>query len=192
MTNAKAKTAATTEASKKSFLETFFTDQLQDIYNAEQQLLKGLDEMIEASTSEELEDAFSEHRRQTERHVSRLEKVFRSIGQTAKGKKCEAMEGLLKEARSIIKETKEGSATRDAALIIAAQKIEHYEIATYGGLAQLAMTMDLHQAADLLERTLQEEEQTDKDLTEIAERFINVRAEKEGPYSWQKEEAVAM
>lgn len=190
MTNAKAKTAAA-ETPKKSFLETFFTDQLQDVYNAEQQLLKGLDEMIAASTSEELEDAFTEHRRQTERHISRLEKVFRSIGQAAKGKKCEAMEGLLKEARTIIKETKEGSATRDAALIIAAQKIEHYEIATYGGLAQLAMTMDLHQAADLLERTLQEEEQTDKDLTEIAERFINVRAEKEGPYSWQKQEEEA-
>ena len=169
-------------------LEKFLTDQLKDIYYAEQQLLKGLEEMKQACTTEELEDAFEQHKRQTERHVKRLEKVFTLIGTTAAGKKCEAMDGLLKEAREIIKDTPESSATRDAALIIAAQKIEHYEIATYGGLVQLALTMDLYRAAELLEKTLQEEEQTDKDLTMIAESFVNVRAEQEHPYSWQKEQ----
>lgn len=170
------------------FLEKFFTDQLKDIYYAEQQLLKALDEMQQATTTEELEDAFEHHKKQTERHVKRLEKVFKLIGAEASGKKCEAMDGLLKEAKGIISETKEGSATRDAALIIAAQKVEHYEIATYGSLVQLALTMDLDRAAEILEKTLQEEEETDRELTSIAESYINVKAEQETPYSWQKKE----
>ena len=98
------------------------------------------------------------------------------------------MDGLLKEAKSIIAETEDGTLTRDAALIIAAQKVEHYEIATYGGLAQLAITMGMTRAADLLEKTLQEEEDTDRLLTEIAESYINVNAEQEGSYEWEKEE----
>jgi len=172
---------------KSSLLEKFFVDQLKDIYYAEQHLVKALPEMQKAATSEELEDAFEEHLKQTERHVKRLEKVFQLIGKKAEGKKCDAIEGLTKEAKSIISETKEGSMTRDAALIIAAQKIEHYEIATYGGLVQLAITMDLHRAAELLDKTLQEEEETDATLTEIAETSINVKAENEGAYSWQQE-----
>ena len=175
---------------KSSLLEKFFVDQLKDIYYAEQHLVKALPEMQKAATSEELEDAFEEHLKQTERHVKRLEKVFQLIGKKAEGKKCEAIEGLTKEAKSIISETKEGSMTRDAALIIAAQKIEHYEIATYGGLVQLAITMDLHRAAELLDKTLQEEEDTDKNLTEIAETSINVKAENEGGYSWQQKETM--
>ena len=126
---------------KQSMLERFFTAQLKDIYYAEQQLMKALAEMKNAATTEELEDAFEDHRKQTERHIQRLEKVFQMIGLEAEGKKCEAMDGLIKEAKSIISETKEGSMTRDAALIIAAQKVEHYEIATYGGLVQLAITL---------------------------------------------------
>jgi ferritin-like metal-binding protein YciE len=175
---------------KSSLLEKFFVDQLKDIYYAEQHLVKALPEMQKAATSEELEDAFEEHLKQTERHVKRLEKVFQLIGKKAEGKKCDAIEGLTKEAKSIISETKEGSMTRDAALIIAAQKIEHYEIATYGGLVQLAITMDLHRAAELLDKTLQEEEETDATLTEIAETSINVKAENEGAYSWQQQESM--
>jgi ferritin-like metal-binding protein YciE len=173
---------------KTSLLEKFFLDQLKDIYYAEQHLVKALPEMQKAATSEELEDAFEDHLKQTERHVKRLEKVFQLMNQKPEGKKCEAIEGLTKEAKSIISETKEGSMTRDAALIIAAQKIEHYEIATYGGLVQLAVTMDLHRAAELLDKTLQEEEDTDRTLTEIAETSINVQAENEGAYSWQQQE----
>lgn len=173
---------------KTSLLEKFFVDQLKDVYYAEQHLVKALPEMKNAATSEELEDAFDDHLKQTERHVKRLERVFKLLGKKAEGKKCEAIEGLTKEAKSIISETTEGSMTRDAALIIAAQKIEHYEIATYGGLVQLAITMDLHQAAEILDKTLQEEEDTDTTLTQIAETSINVKAENEGAYSWQQQQ----
>jgi ferritin-like metal-binding protein YciE len=160
-------------------LEKFFEDQLKDMYYAEQLLLKGLDEMKAACTTEELEDAFDDHLKQTERHIKRLDKVFSSIGVKAQGKKCEAMDGLLKEAKTIINETKEGTMTRDAALIIAAQKIEHYEIATYGGLVQLAITLGRPRAAELLDKTLNEEEETDRLLTDIAESHINFEAEEE-------------
>ena len=172
--------------------EKFFTDQLKDIYYAEQHLVKALPEMQQACTTEELEDAFENHLKQTERHIKRLERVFQLLDQKPEGKKCEAIEGLVKEAKSIIEETKEGTMTRDAALIIAAQKVEHYEIATYGGLVQLAITMNLHQVADLLDKTLQEEEQTDHTLTHIAETRINLMAEnEEGQYSWQRKEEMA-
>jgi len=175
-------------ANQESLLEKFFIDQLKDIYYAEQQLLKAIPKLAQASTSEELEDAFNDHLKQTERHVKRLEKVFQIVGKNPEGKKCEAMDGLVKESETIIKETKKGSMIRDAALIIAAQKVEHYEIATYGGLVQLAITMGLHRAADILDKTLIEEEDTDALLTEIAENYINVEADEEGNYSWQKEE----
>jgi len=168
------------QVKQESLLEKFFHDQLKDIYYAEQQLLKALEEMKNASTTEELEDAFDNHRTQTERHLKRLEKVFRLLGKPAEGKKCEAMDGIIKEGQSIIKETKEGTMTRDAALIIAAQKAEHYEIATYGGLVQLAITLGKRQAAGLLDKTLQEEEETDSLLTDIAEQHINIEAEEEG------------
>ena len=174
-----------------SYLQKFFTDQLKDIYYAEKELIKGLAEMKNASSTEELEDAFDNHSKQTERHIKRLEKVFQLIGKKAEGKKCEAMDSLLKEARNIISETEAGTLTRDAALIIAAQKVEHYEIASYGGLAQLAITMGMNRAADLLEKTLQEEEQTDQLLTDIAESYINVSAEQEGGYEWEKEDVKA-
>ena len=179
------------DESEGSLLEKFFVDQLKDIYYAEQQLVKALPEMKQAATTEELEDAFELHLKQTERHITRLEKVFKLLDKPAEGKKCEAMDGLLKEARTIIAETKEGSMTRDAALIIAAQKVEHYEIATYGGLTQLAVTMKLSRAADLLDKTLQEEEDTDRSLTDIAEQYINIEAEEEGAYSWRKKPELA-
>jgi len=178
---------ASRKTNKPSLLEKFFVDQLKDMYYAEQHLVKALPEMKSAATSEELEDAFDEHLKQTERHVKRLERVFKLLDKKPEGKKCEAIEGLTKEAKNIISETKDGTMTRDAALIIAAQKIEHYEIATYGGLVQLAITMDLHRAAEILDKTLQEEEDTDTTLTQIAETSINVKAENEGAYSWQQE-----
>jgi ferritin-like metal-binding protein YciE len=183
-----------TQETAVPLLEKFFTDQLKDIYYAEQHMLKILPDMQKASTTEELEDSFEQHIKQTERHVKRLEKIFGYLGQKAQPRKCDAMDGIIKEVRSIIAETKEGTLTRDAALIIAAQKAEHYEIATYGGLVQLAITLDLHRAAELLDRTLIEEELTDKHLTRIAEASINLRAEQEGPFSWQaaaKEEYAA-
>jgi ferritin-like metal-binding protein YciE len=169
-----------------SFLQRFFIDQLKDMYYAEQELLKALPEVKNAATTEELEDAIEDHMKQTERHVKRLEKVFHMIGQKPEGKKCEAMDGLLRECRNIIKETEEHTMTRDAALIIAAQKIEHYEIASYGGLVALAVTLGLDRAADILDKTLAEEEGADCMLTDIAETYINVEAEHEGSYNWDK------
>jgi ferritin-like metal-binding protein YciE len=174
------KIASNTNGQKKgNQLEKFFQDQLKDIYYAEQQLLKALSEMKSASTTEELEDAFDNHYKQTEKQIKRLDKVFQLLGEKPEGKKCEAMDGLIKEGKTIINETKEGSMTRDAALIIAAQKVEHYEIATYGGLVQLALTLGKNRVASLLDKTLQEEEETDHLLTDIAESYINFQAEEE-------------
>jgi ferritin-like metal-binding protein YciE len=169
----------------ESHLEKFFLDQLQDIYYAEQKIVQSLPKMHQAATTGELKEAFEDHLHQTQRHVKRLERVFETLGKKAEGKKCEAIEGIAREVETIIGQTEEGTLTRDAALIIAAQKVEHYEIATYGGLVQLAITMQLHDAADLLDKTLVEEEDTDARLTEIAENEINLGAEHEGnQYSW--------
>lgn len=164
------------ENTKEGLLYKFFLDALKDIYFAENQILGGLQKMQEAATTEELQEAFEDHYLMTKKQISRLEKVFRLLGEKAEGEKCEAILGLMKEAENIIKETEEGSMTRDAALIMAAQKVEHYEIATYGGLVALAETLKLTQVADILDTTLQEEEQTDRNLTEIAESSINFEA----------------
>jgi len=172
----------------ESHLEKFFLAQLKDIYYAENKITQALPKMQEATTTEQLKDAFEDHLHQTQRHVKRLEKVFQSIGQKVEAEKCEAIEGIAREVDNIIEETEEGTLTRDAALIIAAQKVEHYEIATYGGLVQLAITMQLHEAADLLDKTLVEEEDTDALLTEIAENEINLRAEHEGGQQGREED----
>jgi len=171
---------------KTSLLEKFFMDQLKDIYYAEQQLIKAIPKMEAAATTEELKEAFNDHLHQTQKHVTRLEKAFSLMGSKAEGKKCDAIEGIIKEAGSIIEETKAGTMTRDAALIIAAQKVEHYEIATYGGLVQLAITIGQHQVSELLDKTLLEEEETDRLLTNIAEGNINMEAEEEENYSSKK------
>jgi len=160
-------------------LHKLFVDSLKDIYYAEHALVDALQKMHDAATTEELKDAFEDHQLQTKKHISRLEKVFKSIDEKAEKKECEAIKGLIKEGEEIIKSTEEGSMTRDAGLILAAQKVEHYEIATYGGLVQLAITMGHDKAADLLERTLEEEEDTDELLTDIAETSINFDAEQE-------------
>jgi ferritin-like metal-binding protein YciE len=169
-----------------TYLQKFFSDQLKDMYYAEKELITALTEIKSAATTEELEDAFEDHIQQTRRHIKRLEKVFNMIGQRAEGKRCEAMDGLIKECKTIIRETEENTMTRDAALIIAAQKIEHYEIASYGGLVALASTMGLNRAADILDKTLSEEMDTDELLTDIAENYINVEAEHEGSYGWNQ------
>lgn len=164
---------------KNSSLHKFFVSSLKDIYFAENAIVEALSKMEEAATTEELKEAFEDHQLQTQKHISRLEKIFRLIDEKPEKKECEAIKGIIKEGEEIIKSTEEGSMTRDAALIIAAQKVEHYEIATYGGLAQLAITMGHDKVADLLETTLQEEEDTDYNLTDIAETFINFDAEQE-------------
>ena len=136
--------------------------------------------MIKKATSEDLIAALEEHLAQTEEHVSRLEEVFEMLGKKPQAKKCDAMEGLVKEGESVIEDTEDGSMTRDAGIIMAAQKVEHYEIATYGGLVTLAGTLGLEEAAEILAQTLEEEKQTDLNLTTIAEGSINWQAEQEG------------
>jgi ferritin-like metal-binding protein YciE len=135
-----------------------------------------LTKLGKAATTEELQQAFKDHRAATEEHVERLEQVFEMFGNKAQAKKCEAMDGLTKEADSIIEDTEDGSMTRDVGLIMAAQKVEHYEIATYGSLVQLANTMNLPEIAEILEQTLEEEKETDQLLTSIAENDINIQA----------------
>ena len=177
--NGKAKDAKVNTQETNSQLQKLFEDSLKDIYWAEKSLTKALPKMQKAATTEELKNAIEEHLAQTENQVARLEQVFELLGKKAQAKKCDAMEGLIKEGESIVEETEEGSMTRDVGIILAAQKIEHYEIATYGGLAQIATTMGLEEAADLLNETLDEEKETDQLLSEIAENNINWEAEKE-------------
>lgn len=160
-------------------LHQFFMDQLQDIYWAEKKLVKVLPKLEDAATSRELKKAFGDHLMQTKTHVTRLENVFDMLGEDAKARKCPAMAGIAEEGEEIIDETDEGSAQRDVGLIFAAQKAEHYEIATYGGLTQLAKTMGHTEAAEILGQTLTEEKQADQLLTQIAERSSNVQASQE-------------
>lgn len=179
-TNSKASAskASSTLSSEEnqSMLQEYFLEELRDIYWAEKHLVKALPKMQKAATSEELANAFGEHLAVTEEQVTRLEQVFEMLGEKARGKKCEAMDGLVKEAESIIEDTEDGSATRDVALIIAAQKVEHYEIASYGGLTTLAKTLGNEEIANLLGETLEEEKETDELLTQLAENNINMMA----------------
>lgn len=168
-------TSSSQEATE-TMLYGLFVDSLKDIYWAEKHLVKALAKMEKSATTEELQDAFADHMQATETHVSRLEDVFSLLGETARGKKCEAMEGLIAEGKSIIEETEKGTATRDVGLILAAQKVEHYEIATYGGLVTLAKIMGMDDVADILATTLNEEKETDELLTDIAENSVNYEA----------------
>ena len=162
-----------------SQLEKLFIDGLKDIYWAEKHLTKTLPKMKKKATTDELKSAIEEHLAQTEEHVKRLEQVFEICGKKAQAKKCDAMEGLSKEGDSVIEETEDGSMTRDAGIIMAAQKVEHYEIATYGSLVQFAKTLQMDKAAELLHKTLEEEKQADEKLTEIAEWHVNQAAQQE-------------
>jgi ferritin-like metal-binding protein YciE len=160
-------------------LDHFFKDELKDIYWAEKHLVKTLPKMKKAATSHDLQKAFGDHLETTRKHVARLEKIFELLGEKAQAKKCEAMEGITKEGASIIEETEKGTATRDVGLILAGQKVEHYEISTYGGLAQLAYTLSHDDVARILETTLGEEKEADKLLTSIAESGVNYQAEED-------------
>ena len=135
----------------------FFVDELKDIYWAEKHLTKALPKMQKASSSEELANAFGDHLEATKKHVSRLEQVFELMGEKAVAKKCDAMAGLVEEANSIMDDTESNTSIRDVGLVMAAQKVEHYEIATYGGLAQLAKVMGNEEVKALLGATLDEE-----------------------------------
>jgi ferritin-like metal-binding protein YciE len=180
-TTSKRKTSSSTAtANGNSQLEKLFHDSLKDIYWAEKHLLKALPKMQKNATTEQLQDAIEEHITQTEGQVERLEQVFDMLGHKAQGKKCEAMEGLIREGESVISETEEDSMARDAGIIMAAQKVEHYEIATYGTLVTLAKVMGQDDIAALLEETLEEEKETDENLTAIAENDINWEAGQEG------------
>ncbi|RPE13480.1 ferritin-like domain-containing protein [Chitinophaga lutea] len=152
-----------------------FMDELKDIYWAEKHLVKALPKMQKAATTTELVNAFADHLAATKQHVSRVEEIFEMMGMRPVAKKCEAMEGLVSEAQELIEEEEE-SAVLDAGLIIAAQKVEHYEIAAYGSLRTLATRMGHTDAANLLEQTLDEEKETDVLLTQIAETSVNEEA----------------
>ena len=162
-----------------SRLRKFFVDGLKDIYWAEKYILKALPKMKKAATSEDLQNAFEDHLEVTQMQVERLDEVFQILGEKARGKRCEAIVGLVAEGETIIAETEEGTATRDVGLIMAGQKVEHYEIATYGGLAQRARTLGEEDVAELLDETLEEEKETDEILTEIAESGVNYEASEE-------------
>ena len=142
-------------------------------------MVKTLPKMQKAATSEELKNAIGDHLEATKEHVSRLEQVFEILGQKAQAKKCDAMEGITKEGERIINDTEKGTATRDVGLILAAQKAEHYEISTYGGLTQLARTLGHEDIANVLHATLNEEKEADELLTSIAENDINYEASRE-------------
>lgn len=157
----------------------FFIGEIKDIYWAEKHLLKVLPKMRKAATSPVLAEAIGSHLEETKTQVSRLEEVFELLGKKPQAKKCDAMEGITKEGESIIEETEAGTATRDVGIILAGQKVEHYEIATYGGLAQLAKILDLSDVANLLNKTLGEEKQADEKLTDIAENEVNYEASEE-------------
>ncbi|MDF2435879.1 MAG: hypothetical protein K0Q95_255 [Bacteroidota bacterium] len=177
------KTAKKQQASEEygieeSKLMKLFEDGLKDIYWAEKALTKALPKMAKKATSEELIAALEDHLKETEAQVEKLEQVFEVIGKKATGKKCEAMAGLVKEAEEIMKESDKGG-MRDAGIISASQKVEHYEIATYGTLRTFASTLGLEDAATLLDEILEEEKAADMKLTEIAESTINIQAVEE-------------
>jgi ferritin-like metal-binding protein YciE len=167
------------QSSGNEGLMKLFEDELKDIYWAEKALTKALPKMMDKATSEELVQAMEDHLEVTEEHVSRAEQIFEIMGKTPKAKKCEAMAGLIKEGEEIMEETEEGP-VRDAGIILAAQKVEHYEIATYGTLKTFASLLGLQEVVDILSQTLNEEKEADEKLTEIAVSSINIEALNEG------------
>jgi ferritin-like metal-binding protein YciE len=157
-------------------LHDLYVEELRDLYNAENQLLKALPKMAKGAASEELKAAFEEHLEVTRGQVERLDQIFEELGEKATGKKCKAMEGLIEEGKEMLEEDGDPSVL-DAALISAAQKVEHYEIAGYGCVRTFAQLLGYERAAELLQETLDEEGEADKKLTELAESVINVEAE---------------
>ncbi len=180
MTNTKSNGELLADSTVSEKFKDFFVDELKDIYWAEKHLTKALPKMQKAASSEELANAFGDHLEATKKHVSRLEQVFELMGEKAVAKKCDAMAGLVEEANSIMEDTESNTSIRDVGLVMAAQKVEHYEIATYGGLAQLAKVMGNEEVKALLGATLDEEKEADELLTSLAESGINESAAQEG------------
>ena len=160
---------------KLDTLKKLYLEELRDVYSAEQQLVKALPKMAKGASSDELKQAIEDHLEETETHVERLEEIFKTLDEDAKGKTCHAMKGLIEEGSEILQEKGEESVI-DAGIIAAAQKVEHYEIATYGTLRSWAELLGEDEAADLLQQTLDEERETDKRLTELAEEIVNPEA----------------
>jgi len=159
-----------------SRLKEFFVNELKDLLWAEKKIIDTLPKMKEAATTPELQEAFENHLAETEGHVQRLEQIFGLLGLEPDTTKCDAMDGIVDEGEEIISDTEDGTATRDVGLIFAGQKVEHYEIASYGGMVSLAKTLGYHEAADLLVLTMNEEKAADNLLTEIAENKVNYQA----------------
>ncbi len=164
---------------KDSKFHNLFLHELKDIYWAETHLAKTLPKMRDKATSEKLSNAIDNHIKETEKQIERLEEVFEMLDEEAEGVTCEAMQGLIEEAEEILADTDADSMVRDAGIIIASQKVEHYEIASYGSLVHLCNTMGLSDCANLLSETLDEEKKTDEKLTEIAKEEVNEKAMKE-------------
>lgn len=177
-TEKKSDAETTNTAMQSSQLMRLFEDELKDIYWAEKALTKAIPKMIKNATSSDLIDALTNHLDETKNQITRLEKVFESIDTKAAGKECDAMKGLIKESESIM-EACEAGAMRDAGIISAGQKVEHYEIASYGTLRQFAETLGLTEAVTLLEKNLEEEKSADKKLSIVATKTINVEASHE-------------
>ena len=160
---------------KLDTLQKLYTDELRDLYNAENQLLKALPKMAKAASSGELKGAFEKHLEQTKGHVERLEQVFEELGEKPKGKTCRAMKGLIEEGSEILKEDGDESVL-DAGIIVAAQKVEHYEIASYGSVRTFAHLLGKDKSAELLQTTLDEESETNEILNKLAESVVNPEA----------------
>jgi ferritin-like metal-binding protein YciE len=163
---------------EKNTLKQLFVDELRDIYDAERQLIKALPKMAKAASSEDLRTGFEEHLEQTREHAHRLERIFTALGEKPTGKRCKGMQGLVEEGSEMIEEDFEGE-VKDAGLISAAQRVEHYEIAAYGTVRTYATILEEQNALELLEKTLEEEKETDQKLTELAE-GINAEAASTG------------
>jgi ferritin-like metal-binding protein YciE len=159
---------------KTTTMEQLFVDEIRDLYDAEKQLTKALPKMAKAASSDDLRMAFEGHLEETQQHVSRLEEIFESLGETGTGKKCTAMQGLIKEGDELME--MDQNALRDAALIAAAQKVEHYEISGYGSARTHAHLLGNSEAVSLLDETLTEEKEADRKLNDLAENTINSEA----------------
>jgi ferritin-like metal-binding protein YciE len=159
-------------------IEELFLSELKDLYSAEKQITKALPKLVKAATSEQLREAFQSHLEETEGQIERLEQIAEQMGKKLTGKTCEGMKGVLEEGTEVVEETEKGSSVRDAGLITAAQRVEHYEMAGYGGVIAYAKLLGLNDAVSLLQETLEEEKAADQKLTKLSQ-TINKQAQQE-------------